>query len=677
MIVGQIGSGSSGNYTVSKSLRFRSGVPTYLSRVFGAPTNQDKWTLSIWLKRGSLSAVTIFGDNTTSGTDRAGIYINATGQLVVDDFNSSAQQCLLTSSALFRDPSAHYHFLIVFDVANATSSNRVKIYANGDSNPLALTGTAYASTAANNFNTPGRTHYFGHSLVGAFDGLLSEINFVDGQALTASSFGQTDSTTGAWVPKKYAGTYGNNGFYLDFSTGTNLTTLCQDKSGNGNNWTANGHSLTTGANYDWLDDTPSNTYATLNPIYSGRSPLTNGNLTASGATDLPTIVPDSGTWYFEVDGVAKTWTPPAAFPAVAGNYNFGQRPWQSTGPTGGQKALCTANLPDPAILNPKKHFDVLTHVGNGTTQNVTGTLFTPDLAWCKNRSVTASNNLYDSVRGANQYLLSDSTAAEGTASGVTAFLSNGISVGALNNTNGSGNAIVDWLWKAGGAAAANTAGSITSQVSANVIAGFSIATFNTTAVASQTWGHGLGVAPKFIITKWRDAVDNWYVYHASLGATQHCWLNLTSAVNTGSTLWNSTAPSSSVVTFGSGFSSAHSMVAYCFAEVPGFSKFGSYTGNGLTDGQFVHLGFKPRWIMVKRVDSAASWWIYDSARDTYNLASHILSPNVSDAEYSTGIVDFISNGFKLRGADTQFNASGGTYIYAAFAECPFKYANGR
>lgn len=328
------------------------------------------------------------------------------------------------------------------------------------------------------------------------------------------------------------------------------------------------------------------------------------------------------------------------------------------------------------------------YTGNGSTQSISnavnGVSFQPDFVWYKNRSIVASHNLFDSVRGVNKYLISDSTAAEGTASGVTAFNSNGFSVGSLSNGNGNGNAIVGWQWNAGGSTVTNTSGSISAQVRANATAGFSVVTYTGTG-ANATVGHGLGVAPRMIIIKSRTFVSDWVVYHASIGNTGAVFLDLTNATSTSSLYFQNTSPTSSVFSIGIAGgvnnSSSDTYVAYCFAAVAGYSAFGSYTGNGSADGPFVYLNFRPRFVMIKRTDVANAWMMYDTARNTDNVVNKYLFANAADAENtgsgSSDLVDFLSNGFKLRCTTLAENASGGTYVYAAFAESPFKFSNAR
>jgi len=324
-------------------------------------------------------------------------------------------------------------------------------------------------------------------------------------------------------------------------------------------------------------------------------------------------------------------------------------------------------------------------VGQTIVNSVNGVGFQPDFIWIKERSGAGYHILTDSIRGVTKNLYTNVTAAEATNNGtdVTTFNSNGFSIGtdsAGDGVNRNAATVVAWNWKAGGTAVSNTAGSITSSVSANTTAGFSVVTYTGNGTAGATIGHGLGVAPRMIIVKRRDAVAQWNVYHASVGATGRLYLNATDATNTSTAPWNDTTPTSTVFTVGTATdtnTSASTIVAYCFAPVAGYSAFGSYTGNGSADGPFVYLGFRPKFIMFKRTDSANVWSILDSTRDTYNVTNLSLYPNNSIAEETGKNVDFLSNGFKQRQTDGGWNASGGTYIYAAFAENPLKYANAR
>lgn len=753
MIVGHIG-GAGSPYEIQKSLRFRSGASAYLSRTPVSAGNQRTFTWSGWLKRGVLGNVPmeLFCVQQTASFQHG----------LMLDFDTLRFLCLdvstfnidLKTTAVFRDPTSWYHVVVSVDTTDATASNRVKLFVNG----VQITSLATATYPAQNYVTrinEASIHNIARNPYPSeyFDGYLSEINFIDGQALDASYFGEVSAETGAWIPKKYTGTYGTNGFYLPFNDGSNLTNLAADRSGNGNNWTANNISLTAGAAYDWMDDTPTNNFAVLNPLadsaaFSGRT-ITEANLrlartSGDGFATSTLLLPASGKFYFEstmttaVDltvcglfeaaststsidvirsasfgngvrvssAVVASFSPtsgdifgfacncdtgivnvfhngvlvytstplaiqgtrPGAYTAntAVNHMNFGQRPFAYT-PPAGFKALCTKNLPAPSILNPKKHFDVVLATGANIKSTAEAVFPGNFLEWIKDRGNANNHQLIDSVRGTSAVLQSNTTAAETTYSAPS-----GSSVG--------------WTWKAGGAPVTNNDGSIQSQVSANPQAGFSIVTYTGTG-ANATVGHGLGVAPKMIISKSRNNANAdagfWDVYHARLtSAAYFLKLNTTDAQTSAPTVWNSTAPTSSVYSVGTASGtnagSSATYVAYCFAEIHGFSKIGSYTGNGSADGPFVWCGFRPKWVMIKRTDVADDWEIRDVARDTYNVQTSRLRANQSAAEVTTaGDFDYVSNGFKVRNNNSAYNTLNGTYIFIAFAEAPFQFANAR
>ena len=352
-------------------------------------------------------------------------------------------------------------------------------------------------------------------------------------------------------------------------------------------------------------------------------------------------------------------------------------------------AICTSNMAEPTIspnagTQADEYFNTVLYTGNGGTQSITGFGFQPDFIWDKSRSNADSHSLVDSVRGVGKYLRTNLTSAEVIdASILTSFDSDGVTVGDING-NASGSSSVMWGWKAGGTAVSNTDGSITSSVSANTDAGFSIVSYTGTG-SGATVGHGLGVVPQMFIVKSRDSAESWLVYHhknTSAPETDALQLNLTSATVDTAGAWNDTAPTSTVFSVGSGNASNKSgddFIAYVFAEIEGYSKFGSYTGNGSSDGTFVYTGFRPAFVMLKRSDGTSSWSIRDNTRNDENPADLELRADSSVAEYteSGGGVDLLSNGFKCRTTTGGNNASGGTYIYMAFAEQPFRYANAR
>ena len=767
----------SGGYQISRSLRFNSADSAYLNRTPAGAGNRRKWTFSAWVKRSSTGDQKIFSGGTGTGsTDYLQFYFASNDAIKVSTYVSD----LINTTSVYRDYSAWYHVVLNIDTDNATATNRMQLYVN---NTLITTANVTGDLGVNQT----QAHYIGYNNYGTyFGGYMTEINFINDQALTPSSFGSTNADTGVWGPKKYSGSYGTNGFYLNFSDNSNTTaaTLGKDYSGNGNNWTPTGFIVTAGADNDSLVDSPTSfgtdtgvggtvrgNYCTLNPLNAGSTAtLSNGNLNITGTIAATTSIAyatigvSSGKWYWEVtpltgdhmigigkdggrfdwqttsgygyfgnngqkytnsagtsygatyanndvigialdmdagtltyykngtsqgtafSGLTGTWFPITQNPgsAVTEVFNFGQRPFAYTAPSG-FKALCTQNLPTPTIgattaTQAGKFFNAVTYTGTGSSLGVTGVGFQPDWVWVKSRSAATDHGLYDAVRGVQKQLESNGTGAETTeTTGITAFGSDGFTTGALAQLNTSSATYVAWNWKANGSGSSNTSGSITSTVSANTTSRFSVVTYTGNGVSGATVGHGLGVAPSMIIVKNRSGTTNWPVYHVSLGNTKALFLSLTNAADT-DVYWNNTTPTSSVFTITpSGTSlngSGATYVAYCFAPIAGYSAFGSYTGNGSADGPFVFCGFRPRFILGKDSGGTNNWFIFDSARDTYNVAGKILRPNLSDAELdSPPRVDLLSNGFKIRSAALPNDAT--TYIFMAFAESPFKYSLAR
>jgi hypothetical protein len=326
------------------------------------------------------------------------------------------------------------------------------------------------------------------------------------------------------------------------------------------------------------------------------------------------------------------------------------------------------------------YFNTKLYTGNGGTQAVTGVGFQPDWVWLKSRSDAYSHQLFDAVRGTTKLLTSEATDAEQTISGVTAFGTDGFTVGSDAGSNGNTKTYVSWNWKAGtGQGSANTDGSInTTYTSVNTTAGFSISKYTGTG-SNATVGHGLGVAPNMVLVKSLSGGGDWTSYHSVLGNTKYMRLNSTNAVGTQSSYWNDTSPTSTVFSLGSaGDTNTNNgtHVAYCFAEKTGYSKFGSYTGNGNADGAFVYTGFKPAFVMIKETtDSGTDWRMMDNKRSTFNLVDDRLFPNLSNAENTGDGYDFLSNGFKMRSSGGDFNGSGNNYIYMCFAESPLVGTN--
>ena len=798
-----------GALQVSRSLRFNSADSTSLNRTPASASNQKTWTWSGWVKKGSTGSNVIVLE-ASDATNYTTIYFDNSDYLTFYwDFSGSKY---IKSSARYRDPSAWYHIVCAVDTTQSLNVDRVKLYVNG------VQVTDLSTSSYPNQNVDTMVNAAAYHAIGAryyspgnyFDGYMANINFIDGQAIGPEYFGQFDSTTGVWQPISYTGTYGTNGYYLQFAdnSGTTSTTLGKDTSGNSNNWTPNNFSVTAGAGNDSLVDTPTpygtdtgaggevrGNYCTLNPVaVNASTPLSsytkNGNLqiTAPGVAtyysgwasmvpadkvyvefkfdsasdylcfglqDIGSVIPNNGyigqsssnsisigdlgfsdwviynngsltrtsitltsaatlmlaydpstrkiwfgvngTWYNsgnpgsgtnEVATLSTSLTYIPAFTVrgnASGYVNFGQRAYTYSAPSG-FKALCTTNLTAPTITQPEDHFGILLYSGNNGTQSISGLNFQPDFVWIKGLSGNTNRNhaLYDVLRGATKRIIANTTAAGTTdAAGLTSFDSSGFSLGSSTTTNGAPTPFVAWNWKGGGSGVSNTDGSTTSTVSVNADAGISIMKWTYGgATGPYTVGHGLGQTPYFIITRGTTITSNWGVYHSSLGGTAGINLNSTSDATTNAGWWGDTAPTSSVMTLGTFFDDSADYLAYCFAQVDGFSSFGNYTGNGSNDGPFLYTGFRPAYLLIKRYDSGSgeNWRTVDGTRRTYNPqgqeelyvnSSALVNPSNSN------FADLLSNGFKLRTSLSGSNASGGTYIYMAFAENPFKYALAR
>jgi hypothetical protein len=328
-----------------------------------------------------------------------------------------------------------------------------------------------------------------------------------------------------------------------------------------------------------------------------------------------------------------------------------------------------------SIVKPSVYFNTKLYTGNGGTQSVTGVGFKPDFTWIKNRSRVENNVLYDIVRGVQKRIEANTTDAQSTkTNGLTAFDSDGFTVGSAGQNNYNGDNLVSWNWLAGGSqGSSNTDGSInTTYTSVNTTAGFSISTYTGTG-SNATVGHGLGVVPKFILTRHLgNAGRYWGGYHASIGNGSTIALNSNNAIDTNATYWNDTTPTASVFSVGTNGDTNDSsgMVAYCFAEVKGYSKFGKYTGNGNDNGPFIYTGFKPAWIMIKRTDDTDTWTIYDNKRTGFNVDNNQLFASATTAESTDDDLDILSNGFKIKRNSGRVNASGANNIYMAFAAEP-------
>jgi len=1059
ILAGAAGSGGAADYTIKRSLRFEPGDSAYLNRTASAGSNTT-WTLSTWLKKTG-NDNHIFGAGAGNTPGRFGFGFDGSDKInvfIVDSNNTVYSQ---NSAAVFRDPSAWYHIVVVADTTNSTAADRLIVYVNGvrqtlNGGAVPLNQNTFVNTAA--AHAIGRRSYTANDY---FDGYLADVHFIDGQALAETDFGAFDADTGVWNPKKYSGTYGTNGFHLDFSDNSsnaalgfdanvegtrysadcsgalannytfatlfdgNVSTLClgangstltfepatpiswidaqggvevyyhntsqPDKAringgswvnqannsggwekvstGNGtltklelkdqssseaavyairvngtiltdpsgaNDWTVNNliatgvgvgtagwpnkigspqstydsaatsstvssgtswstngnnntlhfdtqalgtHTITftkTGgsndidfesssssssgytrvtnssstitisstassqthsysryvrfsgsgggnvtfsisgtaqgtdsAGIDSLIDSPTNyeadsgnnggNYCTWNPLDSqlnASASLANGNLEHSSSTSSSyfsfsagTIgfISDSSTgFYFEVtqktygdqssiglhdldysvssldygswigstsnpNGISYTTTgtvynfgstissqgtytnngdvigvavkdnkiwfskngtwisgnpstgagPTATLSSArvltpiingysSGVYvlNAGQRPFAHTPPTG-FKSLCTQNLDESAyasIADGSDYFYAKLYTGNGSTQNITGYSFSPDLVWTKQINSAGFHALFDPIRGVHNALRTHSNGGTYTDNGLlTAFNSDGFSVGSAGDINSNNNTYVGWAWEASSTTVSNTDGTITSQVRANPTAGFSIVKFTGPSSAGfQSVGHGLNAKPEFIICKDLDNSRNWSVYHKDTQISDVRVLPLNqhvAAFNSSTATWDISEFSTTTFTpyfrddYGASYNADN--IAYCFAPVEGYSAFGKMTGNQSANGPFVYTGFRPAFILTKGIDDAEDWYIRDTSRSPFNVVDESLRPNDTGSEYSGRQIDILSNGFKIRTADTQINENGKSYLYAAFAENPFKTARAR
>jgi len=338
------------------------------------------------------------------------------------------------------------------------------------------------------------------------------------------------------------------------------------------------------------------------------------------------------------------------------------------------------------IDDPEAYFQVKAYTGTGSTLSVTldgDTDMQPDAVWLNCRSLSKNRYLFDAVRGATEHINPNDTDAEGTdANTLTSFNSDGFTVGTSGAVNTSSATFVSWNWKANGTGSSDTNGSINStKTSANTTSGFSIVTYTGDANAGATVGHGLGAIPDVMLVKNRTDGDNWSTFHntSNMGNGKFLKLDDTAAVTTETTIWNDTSPTSSLFSVGTHNrvnGSGDSLVAYLWTGIQGFSKFGSYTGNGNADGVFIFLGFKPAFLIIKRVDGVNNWKATDHKRDPHNLVTATMNLDSNGAEGTEDHVDYLANGFKIKRNGNDINNDGGSYIFMAWAEAPFVNSEG-
>ena len=808
-MLGPIGGGAS-DYVIERSLRFNPADSANLTRTFSSG-NRRTFTLSYWIKEcGKGLSPSNNPHILWSGPDvntRGGIVHRGTGsdagELYIFNQNSGTTNCQVWTNSLHRDFGAWKHIIWAIDTTQSTATYRVRVYINGVEETL-----NFATTPAQNLELQinvNQEHRIGRGTPDDYGNYyLAETHFIDGQQLTPTSFGEYDDDNN-WIPKRFTGTYGTNGFFLNFEDATNTTTIAEDSSGNSNDFTANNFSVTAGKTNDSLLDSPSNgsqsdtgaggevsgNWAVWNPVssrgFDNTSSLKNGNLDVQNTTTtydnlvatcgMPS---NTGSYYWEfevtnnsgnfhigvaktsanldgsvfVGGVAGTWgfgnsgyrwsegtyaTGGAGFatngmivsivfnsntgvmslyrngtldvsitgitdnaiymPAVytrssgGASFNFGQRPFQQSGAVpSGAKLLCSALLSAPAIAEGSQHFDAKLWTGNSSNnRTIDGYNFSPDLVYIKRRSASYGGIMMDTVRGLNNghagTLYTNSTAAEdtGSTSSILSFNSDGFNLGTDGGINYSGSTYVGWAWDAGSSTSTNYDGSINSQVRVNQSAGFSIIAYTGNGSSSaSTVGHGLGAVPDLLIIKSRGTSYSWIVWHNSFTAKQLLYLNHNYAIqNNKDDHFANTLPTNQVFSLRESpavNSNGTNFICYAFSMIPGYSATGTYDGNGSdTRGPFIYLGFRPAFLMIKSYSHSENWVIYDSERGPINAVNNVLRPNMDNAETATDErkIDFLSNGFNIRGTSGANNAASKSYFYVAFAEHPFKTARAR
>lgn len=662
----------------ARSLRFDRDAEAGLTRTPSSGGDGTNYSFSCWIKRGELTDTSSY-DYTLfsvydSNSNNAKFYIDRSDAHLRFEVRALGSTAVNLATAMeLRDTAAWYHILLTM---KSGFQGFTKIYVN---NELAAE-TSDKGGGRVNAVSPHGIGVEMDSLDGRayFDGLMAEVYMIDGQTLDPTDFGEYDSN-GLWVPKDYSGGYGTNGFYLNFSNNSSTSNLGKDYSGNGNDWTVTNFSVTTGSGDDSFVDMPTNNFATLNPLDESPSGVDNGNLDATSANAYPTIIPGSGTWYYEVNGTGYTWNGTrAGWTKRSGSHNFGQRAFNGTATA---DTLCTANLPTPVIADPSEQMDIVTYEGNGSSsRTITGINHSPDIVWIKDRSAAVAHRLADTLRGAGNYITPNNSDIEGTdTNGVTSFNSNGFSLGNNGFYNGSGDAYVAWCWNVAEGNSSNNVGSINNTLRINSTADCALIEYEGNGTAGATVGHSLGAEPEFIIVKNLDRAVHWSVYHKQLGNNKRFRMSASGAAATGSQFWNNTTPTNSVFTLGSSNNvnaSGEFHLAMCWAGIEGYSKFGTYTGNGSAEGPFVNLNFRPRFIMIKG-DASLDWRMFDSERDGYNPDNNYLATNANDAEGTDTVLDLLSNGFKINSTQAEVNTTSTNYYYAAFAEMPFVYANAR
>jgi len=657
----QAGFGSSADaYEITDSLRLRSSASAYLSRT-PSSGNQQTWTLSFWCKIGSSNWI---ADANTGGL-RTGIYFT-TDQLFFMNFNGSGYDYQVKTTQLFRDHSAWYHIVIVFNSTDATSSDRIKIYVNGER------VTSFETAVYPSLNFSGRwnsaiAHTIGSTTSGTgnFDGYLTEINHIDGQALTADDFGEYDAN-GTWKPLAYTGTYGTNGFYLPMKPTT------QADGFNTVLYTGTGASQS----IDGVGFSPDLVWT------KSRSNAQNHELYDSVRGPQKYLLPDLST----AEGTAAG----GLFSFDTDGFSVGNSSGSAVNISGQSLVAWTWDAGDN---QPSTGHSSIIWKGNGNvgTREFSGFGFSPDLILLKGRSYAGSPQIYDSVRGGLNKLFTNGTSAESSTNTyglLSSFTDDGFIAtqgsSDFQEINNAGSTFVAWGWDAGdGDPVSNTTGDINSTVKASDATGFSIVSYtgNGTSNSEQTIGHGLSTAPKVVIVKNRTSGTRWHFYSTDLSsdatyAVKNLLLNSSNAESAYSSQIRGIQGSNTfsvrdVDANGNAMvnKSGDNYIAYCFSEVSGVSSFGTYTGNGSTTGPTITTGFRPGFVMIKSSTQAGTdWLILDSTRSPFNTIDEVLRANLSNAEVGTGYgdMDVSDTGFQIKTNGASSNTNGQTYIYMAF-----------
>jgi hypothetical protein len=769
------GSGSESTFSIDKSCIWN-GVDASMTRTPGSAGDRKTYTESIWVKRAKLDTDQAIGIHTTNGR---GIWFNGDNTMSVYVDYDSSWTGKLTTTKTFRDPTAWYHFVLAVDTTQGTASNRIKFYVNG-TQITNLSVAAYPAEDSEGDMCNTQAHYigrYGNSATYWLNAYQAEMHFIDGTALTPSSFGETNDQ-GVWVPKKYTGgSYGTTGFYLDFADGADLG---DDESGQGNDWAESNIAAS-----DQSTDTPTNNHCTLNVL----DPITGSVEVTEGARQvkftggdqdsvLGTIFQSKGKWYWEMKYVTaggggnwgitrKDFNVSSDFGSTSGSYAFRSggdkinnnsaasygsawsaddiiqcawdadngkvffginNTWQASGdpaagdnpayssigttvvdggglgpgassegntvylfrfteaecsydPPTGFKHLNTANIAEPEIKDGSTNFQMDDFAGTGSSNARTfggNSDMQPDILWIKAKNTTTGWIEFNAAVGVQKYnMLNNQDGEASDSNSLTAFGSDGFTVGSFAAVNSGSYGFFAFGWSAGNSGSSNEAGSInTTTTFVDTSAGISVGTYTGTG-SGATVGHGLGVTPATVIIFPRSNGDHKLVanWQSGISAYGEKWkLNDTEAASSSSN--QITAASSTTFTLGTDAGvngSSRTYSYYAFAEVEGFSRFGTYTGNANADGPFLYCGFTPQ-IFIAKADRAGEDWIqFNTKTDAYNPAINYAYPNDEAAftNSSTYLVDFLSNGIKIRGTEGRINRDGETIVFMAFAENPF------